>query len=183
MCFLWRDKGERTYNEQVIRFHQLHPQSKGMAKMLFDARRAVDLMVNLKETDSSRIGAMGHSLGGKEALYLGAFDDRVKVIVSNEGGIGINFSNWNDSWYLGKEIQNFNYQHHELLALCAPRPFLLIGGDFADGVKSIPYINAVAPVYKLYGKSQNLKLFNHGQGHDVTPEAEKLTYDWIIEHL
>jgi dienelactone hydrolase len=183
MCFLWRDKGERTYDAQVNRLHQLHPQSKGMAKMLFDARRAVDLMVNLKETDSSRIGAMGHSLGGKEAFYLGAFDDRVKVIVSNEGGIGIDFSNWDDSWYLGKEIQNFKHQHHELLALCAPKPFLLIGGDFADGVKSIPYINAVAPVYNLYGKSQNLKLFNHGQGHDITPEAEKLTYDWIIEHL
>jgi len=183
MCFLWRDKGDSTYEQQVERFHIRHPSSKGMAKMLFDAQRAIDVLVSLKMNDSNRIGVMGHSLGGKEAFYLGAFDDRVKVIVSNEGGIGIDFSNWDDSWYLGKEIHNFNHQHHEILALCAPKPFLLIGGDFADGTRSIPYINAVSPVYNLYGRLQNLKLYNHGRGHDLTPEAEKLTYDWIIEHL
>ncbi len=183
MCFLWQDRGERSYEEQVQRFKSMHPGSRGMAKMLFDAMRAVDVLDNIGQVDSERIGALGHSLGGKEAFYLGAFDDRVKVIVSNEGGIGIDFSNWDDTWYLGKEIHNFGHEHHELLALCAPKPFLLIGGDFADGSRSIPYIDAVKPVYKLYGKTENLAIFNHGSGHNVTPEAEKHTYEWIMEHL
>jgi hypothetical protein len=183
VCFLWHDRGERSYEQQVERFHLIHPSSKGMAKMLFDARRAVDLLVNLEDVDSSRIGAIGHSLGGKEAFYLGAFDDRVKVIVSNEGGIGISFSNWDASWYLGSEIHNFHHQHHELLALCAPKPFLLIGGDSADGTQSIPYVDAVKPVYRLYGKEENIRLYNHGQGHDITPEAEKLSYQWMTDHL
>jgi hypothetical protein len=183
MCFLWRDRGDRNYEEQTKRFQLSHPGSKGMAAMLYDARRAVDVLENIKEVDRERIGTMGHSLGGKEALYLGAFDDRVKVIVSNEGGIGIDFSNWDDPWYLGNDIHNFNHAHHELLALCAPRPFLLIGGNFADGDRSIPYIDAVKPVYKLYGKPQNIDLFNHGQGHNVVPSAEKRTYEWITSHL
>jgi len=183
MCFLWQDKGSRTYEQQVERFHMKHPGSKGMARMLYDAQRAVDVLVSLKEVDSERLGAMGHSLGGKEAFYLGAFDKRVKVIVSNEGGIGIDFSNWDDIWYLGKEIHEFRHQHHELLALCAPKPFLLIGGEDADGQKSLAYIEAVLPVYDLYGKSKNLKFFNHAQGHNITPEAEKMTYEWLIEHL
>jgi hypothetical protein len=183
MCFLWHDRGERTYEEQAQRFISGHPGSKGMAKMLFDAMRAVDVLDSIGEVDSARIGAVGHSLGGKESFYLGAFDERVKVIVSNEGGIGIDFSNWDDSWYLGKEIHNFGHQHHELLALCAPKPFLLIGGDFADGVRSLPYIDAVRPVYELYGKPDNLAMFNHGSGHNVTPEAEKRTCEWITEHI
>jgi len=183
MCFLWHEKGDRTYEQQVELFHLRHPLSKGMAKMLFDAMRAVDVLVNLEEVDSSRIGAVGHSLGGKEAFYLGAFDERVSVIVSNEGGIGINFSNWDDPWYLGREIHDFHHEHHELLALCAPKPFLLIGGDSSDGKISVPYIEAVKPVYSLYGKPENIKLYNHGQGHNITPEAEKLTYEWMTGYL
>jgi len=183
MCFLWQDKGDRTYEQQVERFHQKYPGSKGMARMMFDAQRAVDVLADLSEVDKKRIGAMGHSLGGKEAFYLGAFDNRVKVVVSNEGGIGIDFSNWDDPWYLGQEIHGFNHQHHELLALCAPKPFLLIGGDDADGDKSIPYIDAVQPVYDLYRKSQNIHLYNHGQGHNIVPAAEKLMYDWMLQYL
>lgn len=183
MCFLWQDRGGRSYEEQVRRFQIKHPGSKGMAKMLFDAQRAVDVLEGIKDVDRNRIGTVGHSLGGKEAFYLGAFDERVKVIGSNEGGIGIGFSNWDDPWYLGKEIHNFGHEHHELLGLCAPKPFLLIGGDFADGEKSRPYLDAVKPVYQLYGKPRNIELFNHGIGHNVTPEAEKRTYDWMLEHL
>jgi hypothetical protein len=183
MCFLWHDKGDRTYEQQVELFHQRHPGSKGMARMLFDAQRAVDVLISLEEVDSARIGAVGHSLGGKESFYLGAFDERVKVIVSNEGGIGISFSNWDAVWYLGGEIRDFHHEHHELLALCAPRPFLLIGGDSSDGKISVPYIEAVKPVYSLYGKLENIKLYNHGQGHNITPAAEKLTYNWVTGHL
>ena len=184
LCFLWHDKGERSYEQQVERFQKRHPNSKGMAKMLFDAQRAVDVLVNLEEVDSKRIGAMGHSLGAKEVLYLAAFDDRVKVTVSNEGGIGITFSNWDDVWYLGKDIQSFGHKQHEVLSLVAPKSFLLIGGDSADGEKSRPYIEAVLPVYDLYGKKkQIIELFNHGQGHSPTPAAEMLTYDWINKYL
>ncbi|MEE9460843.1 MAG: dienelactone hydrolase family protein, partial [Bacteroidales bacterium] len=166
-CFLWHDNEDRNWEQQAAHFIKNHPGSTGMAKMLFDAQRAVDVLENLEEVDSSRIGTMGHSLGAKEAFYLGAFDDRVKVIVSNEGGIGIEMSNWDELWYLGKDIYEFGHQHHEVIALAAPKPFLLIGGDGYDGEESRPYIEAVKPVYSLYNKEQNIELKNHGQGHSV----------------
>jgi dienelactone hydrolase len=184
ICYLFWNKGDTNHIEpQVDFFKSRHPRSKGMAKMLFDASRAVDVLLTLPETDPKKIGTMGHSLGAKEALYLAAFDERVKVAVSNEGGIGIDFSNWDAPWYLGHEIHTFGHAHHELLALAAPKPFLLIGGDSADGEISRPYIHAVMPVYDLYGKSGDLQLYNHGTGHDVTPEAEARTYAWLAEHL
>ena len=182
-CFLWHDRGDRTYEQQTELFMKRHPGSKGIAKMLFDAQRAVDVLVSLAEVDASRIGCMGHSLGAKEAFYLGAFDNRVTVIVSNEGGIGIKMSNWDDVWYLGRDIDGFGHKHHEVLSLAAPKPFLLIGGDSADGEQSRPYIEAVKPVYGLYNKAANLVLKNHGQGHSAVPITETWTYDWMKDHL
>lgn len=182
-CFLWHDRINQSGEEMTSLFQKRHPQSKGMAKMLFDAQRAVDVLESLSQVDKKRIGAIGHSLGAKEVLYLGAFDDRVKVIVSNEGGIGIDFSNWDAVWYLGAEIKTFGRQHHEILALAAPKPFLLIGGDSADGRMSVPYIDAVKPVYALYDKQNHLELFNHGRGHSISPDAEKKSYEWIKRYL
>jgi hypothetical protein len=182
-CYLMHDKGDLTYEQVALRFKNTHPGSKGMAKMLFDAQRAVDVLTSLDVVDMNRIGATGHSLGAKEVFYLAAFDDRVKVTVSNEGGIGIDFSNWDDVWYLGKEIHDFRHQHHELLALVAPKEFFLIGGGFADGEQSRAYVEAASSVYKLYGKPQNIALYIHAEGHDVTPEGERRTYDWFRERL
>jgi hypothetical protein len=184
-CFLWHEPEGRNWEEQARYFQERHPGSKGMAKMLFDAQRAVDVLVSLDEVDTSRLGTIGHSLGAKEALYLAAFEERIKVAVSSEGGIGIGFSNWDAPWYLGREIGDFGHYHHEVLSLVAPRAFLLIGGDKYDGKKSKPYIDAVKPVYELYGKgmSSRLVLLDHGQGHTVPPAAEEKAYAWIRKYV
>jgi dienelactone hydrolase len=159
--------------------------SKGMAKMLYDALVAVDILVAQPDVDSGRIGAVGHSLGAKETLYLGAFDERVKAIVSSEGGIGTKFSNWEAAWYLGPAIKEptFTHEHHELLALTAPRPFLLLGGNSADGDRGWPFIAAALPVYELYGKPARLGQFMHGKGHNVPPEAEQRIENWLLTYL
>jgi len=182
-CFLWAGQG--GYSQQVARFQERHPGCKGMAKMLWDATRAVDILVNLPDVDAARIGAVGHSLGGKESLYLAAFDERVKVTVSSEGGIGIRFSNWDAPWYLGKEAfaPGFAREHHELVALIAPRPFLLLGGDEADGAKSWPFVEAALPVYRLYREPARLGLFDHRAGHTVPPDAERRLYEWFATYL
>lgn len=64
---------------------------------------------------------MGHSLGAKEALYLAAFDERIKAAVASEGGTGFRSTNWDAAWYLGPAIrdENFSLNHHQLLALIA----------------------------------------------------------------
>jgi hypothetical protein len=181
--FLW--VGEGGYQDKVRRFQARHPGCRGMAKMLWDARRAVDLLASLPEVDERRLGAVGHSLGGKEVLYLGAFDERIQAAVSSEGGVGIPFSNWDAPWYLGPAARkaDFPRRHHELLALAAPRAFLLLGGGSADGARSWPYIQAALGVYRLYGGRPHLGLFDHGRGHSVPPEAQRRTYRWLQAYL
>jgi hypothetical protein len=185
-CFLWQ--GEGSYVEKVKAFQKRHPGSLGMAKMLWDAMRGVDVLAGLPYVDPRRLGAVGHSLGGKEVLYLAAFDERIKVAVSSEGGIGTRFSNWHDVWYLGDAIKrpDFAREHHELLAMVAPRAFLLVGGEppsGADGDRSWPFIAAARDVYELHGKPIRLGLVNHRKGHAVPPVAEQRIYEWLTAYL
>ena len=183
--FLWPTNHKISAGDEARRFLKRHPKCKGMAKMLFDAQQAVDILAAQPGVDANRLGAVGHSLGAKEVLYLAAFDERIKVTVSSEGGVGTRFSNWNAPWYLGPTIKSadFNREHHELLALAAPRPFLLIGGDSADGARSWPFIQAALPVYRLYANTARLGLLNHGGGHAVPPVAENRTYEWFDAYL
>ncbi len=183
--FLWQDNQHFAAQEQVARFHRRHPRSKGMAKALYDGVVAVNILAAQPEVDSDRLGSIGHSLGAKEVLYLAAFDERIKVTVGSEGGIGTDFSNWDAPWYLGETIKNpnFGHEHHELLALAAPRAFLLLGGDSADGDRSWPFIEAARPIYDLYPGRPRLGLYNHKKGHTVPPDAESRIYDWFERYL
>ncbi|HEX5102255.1 MAG TPA: dienelactone hydrolase family protein [Pirellulaceae bacterium] len=183
--YLWPDNGRIAAQAEAKAFAERRPKSKGMAKMLYDALVAVDILAALPKVDAERLGAAGHSLGAKETLYLAAFDERIKATVSSEGGIGTKFSNWNAPWYLGPAIDEpaFKHEHHELLALTAPRPFLLVGGESADGDRGWPFIAAALPVYELHGKPARLGQFNHRKGHAVPPEAERRIEEWLLTYL
>lgn len=182
-CFLWQDAASL---EEAVAMHQRrHPQTTGMAKMLYDAVRAVDVLESLPYVESRRIGAVGHSLGAKEVLYLMAFDDRVCAGVFSEGGLGFRSTNWNAPWYLGGAIddEKFPLNHHQLLAMIAPRPFLVVGGESgagaADGDRSWVLIEAALPVWKLFGEPQRLGLLNHGEGHALSDDTFEKLSQWL----
>jgi dienelactone hydrolase len=186
-CFLWQDAAD--YNEAVARHRERHPRTLGMAKMLYDAMRGVDVLVSLPDVDADRIGAAGHSLGAKETLYLAAFDERIKAAVASEGGLGFRSTNWDASWYLGPAIRDegFPLNHHQLLALIAPRPFLVLGGESgpgaADGNRSWPLLEAALPVWTLYGQPVRLGLRNHRQGHALPPSEYEHLREWLTAYL
>ena len=189
-CFLW--PGPDDYTEAVARFQTRHPGALGMRKMLYDAQYGVDVLCTLPEVDSARIGAIGHSLGAKETLYLAAFDDRVRAAVASEGGIGLTFTNWHDPWYLGPAIHgtDFALNHHQVLALIAPRAFLIVAGEsgpptmsVADGDRTWPFVEAALPVYRLYGGPPRIGLYNHRQGHTIPDEAYARMSEWLRIYL
>jgi hypothetical protein len=179
--FLWPETTKMAAEAETRRFRQRHPRARGMAKMLFDGQVALDILAARPDVDSRRLGCIGHSLGAKEALYLAAFDRRVTAVVSSEGGIGTAMSNWDAEWYLGDIVRqpDFVREHHELLSLAAPRPFLLVGGDSADGAASWPWVDAALPVYRLYGAPARLGLLNHKAGHSVPPDVLPRLIEWL----
>jgi hypothetical protein len=127
---------------------------------------------------------MGQSLGAKMALYAAALDDRITAAVVSEAGIGFSFSNYNSYWYLGEALAKLppGTDQHELLALMAPRPLLLIAGNGDDNNKSWYYIHAAREAYSLFGDPRRLGCLNHGTGHTPTPEAVWRAMEWL-EHF
>jgi len=157
----------------------------GMSRMVWDGIRAVDVLASLPQVDPQRIGALGHSLGAKEALYAAAFDERVKVAVASEGGIGLSMSNWEAAWYLGEQIKapGFKHDHHELLALISPRSFLWLGGNSADTDAGLDYLHIAQPVFEKAGVPKNLQFFNHKLGHAYPPIAREHAEAFLQERL
>lgn len=173
------------FSEAVANLKLRHPHCTGLGKWVWDANRLLDYLYTLPEIDRKRIGIIGHSLGGKMSLYAAAFEERITAVVSNELGVGLTFSNYEDYWYFGDFIRkvNKNTDQHELIGLIAPRPFLLVGGDKYDTDKSWYYINAARQVYKLYGKPLNIGYFNHRKGHMPTPDAVWRAMEWLAHFL
>ena len=185
-CFLWQNA--KDFSDAVAQHHTRHPGVTGVAKMLYDAQCAVDILERLPNVDPKRIGAFGHSLGAKEVLYLMAFDDRIRAGVASEGGIAFESTNWDAPWYLGPLATNISWQrnHHELLALTIPRPLLLIGGETgpgaADGTKTWPYILASSTVYRVFDLPNRIGLINHGQGHPLPSKELLKGIEWLINY-
>ncbi len=184
--YLWE---EPTYLKSVEAAKKRHPKSVGMATMLADGIRAVDLLLTFSDVDPNRIGTIGHSLGAKEAFYLLAFDDRVHAGVASEGGMGPDSTNWEAAWYLGPNMKSpkFGRDHHELVGLIAPRPFLVLGGETgrgcADGDRSWPYVEAGHAVSKLYGQSPRQALLNHHEGHAFSAASHQKSFEWLRAYV
>ena len=54
-------------------------------KTIHDLSVAVDVLESLNYVDSDKIGAIGHSLGGQEAIWIEWYDKRIKVGASSCG--------------------------------------------------------------------------------------------------
>jgi cephalosporin-C deacetylase-like acetyl esterase len=64
------------------------PRNSNWFLVLTAARRAISLLEQQPEIDSARIGARGHSMGGKLTTNLAGIDPRIKAAVPSCGGSG-----------------------------------------------------------------------------------------------
>jgi dienelactone hydrolase len=181
-CYIMKDGGPGRQAEAV---DKTWPGLTGLGKMTFDATRCVDYLESLPAVDAARIGCIGHSLGAKEVLFAMAFEPRYQAGVFNEGGIGLRMSNWTDPWYLTAKMKEPipAMENHQVLALCAPRPILVLGGDSADGDASWPFVHAALPVYRLLGAGDRIGLVNHHGKHSFPRTAREPAYRWLDHWL
>jgi hypothetical protein len=160
-----------------------HPAWRGLGRMIWDAMHAIEVLIELG-VNSEKIGAIGHSLGGKQVLFASAFEKRIKVGVSSDGGIGLRFSNWNDAWYLDQDVRakEFELENHQVLAMIAPRAFLLVGGQY-DTDCAWPFIAGAIPLWRSYGKAEDIGWFRHEAGHSWPKEAQDEGYRFLDTYL
>jgi dienelactone hydrolase len=195
-------EGAANISSQMEKLHREHPQWTGMGKMVFDIRRSLDFLETWPEVDPDRIAAMGFSLGAKQVLYGMAFDDRIRAGVFAEGGVGLPMSNWSNLHYLGSTAGlPAGSDHHEVIALIAPRPFLIVGADDGgepvgenlpanpprpeDGIASWAYIHGALAAYRATDGERGLGLHISGfNWHTMNDGPTKeLAYSWIEQWL
>jgi acetyl esterase/lipase len=193
-----REPPEGPY--ETSRFYKKHPEWTAVGKFTHEHSIAIDVLQSLAEVDPERIGTMGHSLGGHGAIFLAAYDERIKAAVCNCGASffrhNATVEEWaRDHWYvyfknirpglLEGKLPPIDF--HEIMALIAPRAFLdlsgLNDGDPLTQRQRLLMLMKVMDVYELEKAPQNFAFYVHGRGHSVAHESRELIYGWLDSHL
>jgi dienelactone hydrolase len=158
-------------------------------KYLHDMVCALDLLAALPDVDGARLGAIGHSLGGQEALWLAWYDRRVRAAVSSCGfgliraiirdGINHNFA-----LYIPGLLDLCDTD--TLVAQIAPRAFMLTAGE-QDGLFPIDGVRELAAVaqaaYARLGVAERFRAVVFPAGHsfpdEVKAEAHAFLDRWL----
>jgi dienelactone hydrolase len=173
--------------------------ASGSMKAIWNNQRAVDLIETVPQVNKDRIGVIGHSLGGHNALFTAVFDDRLKAVVSSCGFTpfhdyyGGKVAGWTSDRYMPRirdvyenNADRIPFDFYEVLAALAPRPFFsnspLHDSNFdIAGVRKA--FEKAGEVYALFDARSRLKLVTPDAPHDF-PEAERqAAYAWLDEML
>lgn len=175
--------------------------------LAYAAANAFESLALESVVDSSRIGIMGHSYGGKWAMFASCLYDKFACAAWGDPGIvfdeskGGNVNYW-APWYLGwysppwdnpwapdgfkdargvyNELKS-THDLHELHALMAPRPFFVSGGE-ADEVSRWKVLNHAVRLNRMLGYENRVGMSNR-EGHSPTVEANEAVYDFFRAFL
>lgn len=171
----------------------------GTMKGIWNHMRCVDLLTLRDDVDPERIGAIGHSLGGHNAIFLGVFDTRVKVIVSSCGWTPFhdykegNITGWTSDRYLPALRDRYDldpdkvpFDFYELVAALAPRSFFSNSPlhdsnfDYRGVEKAAPKVRRV---YELYGVPDRLRIAYPDVDHDFPPAVRQEAFEFLENQL
>jgi len=182
------------------------PPLQPLSALAYVAANCHTALANLPCVDPNRIGIVGHSYGGKWALFASCLYEKFACAVWSDPGIVFdetrpNVNYW-EPWYLGwdanvprkrgvpndanprtgpyKTMIDTGRDLHELHALMAPRPFLVSGGA-EDPPQRWQALNHTAAVNKLLGRSNRVAITNRAT-HSPTPESNEQLYAFF-EHF
>ncbi|MBX3731940.1 MAG: DUF1593 domain-containing protein [Verrucomicrobiae bacterium] len=159
------------------------------------------------EVDPTRIGLVGHSYGGKWALFAAAWDEGFACTAVSDPGIafdearpGVNY--W-EPWYLGRdpgsvrspglvssgnprtgayrELVAAGHDLHEVLALTAPRPLLVSGGS-EDPPQRWQTLNHLRDVHAVLGVTDRVAM-THRAAHDPDADSNAAVVAFLVRFL
>lgn len=178
------------------------PYASGSMKAIWNNIRGIDLLASLPEVDASRIGAIGHSLGGHNALFTAVFDERIQAVVTSCGFTPFhdyyrgNLMGWSSDRYMPR-IRSLYENHpdkvpfdfYEVIAAIAPRGvyscspihdsnFDVVGVrkvfEKADGVYQL-FVDANA----TKDGAPRLKLSTPDAAHEFPRSEREAAYAWL----
>jgi len=156
--------------------------------------------------DLKHLAITGCSFAGKMALYAGAFDERIVLTIAQESGGG-GAAAWRVSETLGKvetlgatshvwfqesmfqfageNVSKLPFDHHELMAMIAPRALLVLGNpDYVWLADESGYVScrAAHEVWKTFGISDRFGFsVVAGHGHCQLPKSQYPEVEAFVE--
>ncbi|HLU99807.1 MAG TPA: alpha/beta fold hydrolase, partial [Acidobacteriota bacterium] len=171
----------------------------GTMKGIFNHMRCLDFLETQDYVDPERVGVIGHSLGGHNAIFVAVFDERFKAVVSSCGWTpfhdyyGGDLRGWTSDRYMPLIRDKFQldpdkvpFDFYELIAALAPRPFFSNSPindhnfDVGGVKKAIPEIRKV---YSLFGVADHLQVRYPEAEHDFPSEVRAEAYGFLDQHL
>ena len=169
-------------------------------KAIVNHRRAIDVLQSLPEVNPDKIGVIGHSLGGHNSLFLSAFDQRVKAVVTSCGFNSFlkyekgDLTGWSHKGYMpriaevySRDASRMPFDFTEVLAALAPRP-IFINAPLEDsnfevsGVKDC--VTAAGPVYdQIFHARDRLVAVYPDARHEFPLAIRQQAYDFLDRWL
>ncbi len=154
----------------------------GTMKAIWDNLRGLDYLDSLPFVDHTHgYAAIGHSLGGHNAIFTAVFDERIKVIVSSCGFDSLlDYYDGNIKGYVQERYmlrmenylghpQDVPWDHYELIACLAPR-HVFVNAPLKDANfrwQSVDRIaGAALPLFKLHQAESHLQIAHPDSDHD-----------------
>jgi len=170
------------------------------------AANAWHVLAERPEVDADRIGIVGHSYGGKWAMFASCLFEKFACAAWSDPGIVFDTRpsvNYWEPWYLGyhpkpwrkrgvptadnparglyPQLLTAHRDLHELHALMAPRPFLVSGGS-EDPPQRWEALNHTIAVNDLLGVQNRVAMTNRPK-HAPTAESNAVIYEFFERFL
>lgn len=163
-------------------------------KYVWDISRLLDYLETRTEIDSARIGIMGHSLGGQMAIYCGAYDSRIKLVISNCGIAKLSGPNSmletlgedNEATYLsGLNSGDHPMDMKEIVGLIN-KPIFISNGIKDSGLPILGVAelhNWCHELYNYYGNSTKIQTIRFNAGHGIYPNIKSEIWNFISSNI
>jgi hypothetical protein len=176
----------------------------GTLKAVWDNIRGLDLLESLPYVRAGSFGAIGHSLGGHNAVFTSVFDGRIRVVVTSCGlDSFLDYysgdekmwqpqKGWTQTRYMPRlasyrgRLREIPFDFHELIGALAPRHVLIIAPQHDHNFQAASVdriVQAARPVYELHGAAERLQLEHPDCAHDFPPEMREMAYRLFQERL
>ena len=190
-------KSEQPF--QTASFYNNHPDWSAVAKMIVDHQQGINLLDSIKKVNSSKIGAIGHSLGGYNSYFLAAVDNRIKAVVCSCGfslfAQDPELHRWGRrEWfthipkisdYINEGIVPFEF--NEIAALVAPTPFFIWVGQndtiFPHWKPAAEGVSQLNSLYEWLGNGEKFTSLIGNSAHDFPYYVRQLAYTFLDRWL